>query len=424
MANGWTNANNFKPWTQYELTPSGDRDIVIPKGSYLSQDIIVHGDPNYASCNIKQGTSVGDITYGSANTPIDDGGGCGVYYPKNTRTPYGIYENLINGQTTDSFNNHMVCDYGTIGNEQKIVFLQDTKYVCEIASFTEVRYSRLSNSFRAGRAYSNKVPVLSGSRVCMVCNKNTVVNGLGYIAHDYYAPSINMMFLESSYQSYTPCFLYPVDNNINTDYQGIGLVQNGNSYAVIYTQDLTNWYLYRTFFLSQSFAGVAVKDNNSLLILFNKGTVYEIPFGLTEAGKTSEPIISSTAYSMTDLCSNNESEIYAIGKNSIYRLLNNQWIQIDLYPSYGYYGACTNIDSTDINYTQWITYSADTETFEIGSSNAFFRFGISNGFLSQFTFNTNAHCWLDYNCYMYGNLLFYNNHVFQTNNSLQLTIRG
>lgn len=113
MANGWTNANNFKPWTQYEFTP-GTEDIIIPKGSYLSQTIKVHGDSNYASCNIVQGESVGDIPYGSANTPVRNFP-CGEFYSKNSSFPCGCidiqYNQSFLSTKEATFNNHVIkCD--------------------------------------------------------------------------------------------------------------------------------------------------------------------------------------------------------------------------------------------------------------------------------------------------------------------------
>lgn len=415
MANGWTNANNFKPWTQYDITPSTE-DIVIPKGSYLSQDIVVHGDPNYASCNIKQGVSVGDIEYGSANTAIDSFG-CGIYYPNNIRTPYGIYDNLMNGQTTNDFNNHMI---GRV-KDGIIFFYPKTGKLVSYKVDTQYIHSSIDDMTN-GRTYSSILQLYNDNFVSCVSNAQSgTIKGRWANEYNVFNPCT---FADADFIDYSTCFLYPINHNKNC---GIGLIQNGSQYAVIYALSiygLSLWWLYRTFSLSQKFAGVAIKDNSSLLILFDRGTVYEVPFELTESGKTSPPIISTSAYSMTDLCSNNESEIYAIGKNSIYRLLNNQWVQIDLSVAWGYYGACIDINSTDINYTQWITYDTNGQIFYIGSSNALYRFGMFDNRVSDFNFDTNAHCWLNNDCYAYGNFLFHNRTVVPPNNSVKLIIRG
>lgn len=377
MANGWTNANNFKPWTQYDITP-GVEDIVIPKGSYLSQDIILHGDPNYASCNIKQGASVGDIRYGSANTSIDSSGG-GIYYPKGKRTPYVILENLaynsLTGtlvQKTIDFHGHMcvytgmniVCGYPKI-NKYNYCRTYDINY--------DDRWEKKSlNNFSMGRIYS-ETPNGYDIPFVMFANLNNG-NPIGYYTSNmsnYEECNLNN---PSSYINYYTCFLLPISNSLNTEISFIGLIRNGNSYAIITSKTGDKWDVNETFTLAQDFVGVD-RSGYETYILFSGGSLYQFS---TQQEGTRGFIISKSNYNMMDYCTNKDANTkqLAISKNKIYSQGNNDWVEVtdvsNILTDNG-----IQIDS-NLNYTKWITYLEEYDIFAVGSPNTPYVITIGN----------------------------------------------
>lgn len=377
MANGWTNANNFKPWTQYDITP-GAEDIVIPKGSYLNQNITVHGDPNYASCNIVQGASVGDIQYGSANTPVDSFGG-GVYYPKEERTPYVILENLAYNsltntiiQKTTDFHGHM-CVYA------------DSNIVCGYPKLNKYNYCRTNDinhndrwekkslgNFSMGRIYSG-TPNEYSVPFTMFANLNNG-NPIGYYTYsmsNYEECNLNN---PSSYTNYYTCFLLPISNSLNTEISFIGLIRNGNSYAIITSKIGDKWDVNRTFTLAQDFVGVD-RSGYETYILFSGGSLYQFSEG---QGGTKDFIISKSNYDMIDYCTNKDANTkqLAISKNKIYSQGTNDWVEVtnvsDVLIDNG-----IQIDST-LNYTEWITYLEEYDIFVVGSSDTPYVITIGN----------------------------------------------
>lgn len=421
MANGWTNANNFKPWTQYELTP-GAEDIIIPKGSYLSQDIVVHGDPNYASCNIKQGVSVGDIAYGSANTPIDNSGS-GMFYPKDKRTPYIILENLIlpsssseTNQTINNFNNHM----GAITsanimrlypNNNFIKYISKSEPLVEDIDNWLKSYVPLSKLDRVYSGFSNYNP---GATYTMFNNieKSSVV---GYYTIDEINFTECNMENPSSWYNYQTCFLMPINNLLNSDYSFLGLIRNGSSYTIITSKDAQTWSSFSNFTLTQDFVGVTRSKYNTY-ILFKGGATYQI----SDNRETAQLITTVSNFNMIDICSNGDNieevnhAMFAIGKNTIYTSdmvkSGTGWKEISDISKFLENEMGIQRDS-DINYTEWMTYIEENDAFIIGSSQTPYIL-----YFSKYTTNNyEIKHYKDLSCLGYYNTPYYPCHCFLKN---------
>lgn len=448
MANGWTNANNFKPWTQYDITP-GAEDIVIPKGSYLSQDITVHGDPNYASCNIVQGASVGDIQYGSANTPINSFGG-GVYYPKNQRTPYAILDNLVvdSEQNKTDFNNHI----GVFADSNVICIYPELHKYKSNRTYT-LNYGddwngvSFSSSMKAGRIDAG-IPVGFSTKFSMISNLNNgnpigcyTFSGTNYMECNLTGSN------SSSYATYHTCFLLPINNQSVADFAFIGLIRNGNSYAIITSKNGDDWNIYNNFTTTQDFVGVE-RTENETFILFSGGSLYQF----SDDYSIRTFVISTSNYSMIDLCGNkkDDNNMFAISKNKIYRINGTGWTEIveitDMLQNLG-----IQITS-EVNYTEWMTYIEYSDEFVIGSSQAIYVFNFNSyslghesvNWYTDLSFIESGLEYLPCHCFLYINndisgksvvLMYYNfiyvmrlntqeNYVIYPFENLKLRIRG
>ena len=374
MANGWTNANNFKPWTQYNITP-GAEDIVISKGSYLSQDITVHGDPNYASCNIVQGASVGDIRYGSANTAIDNFG-CGTYYPKNIRTPYVVLDNLLENQTIDNFHNHM----GVAYSQYMHCFHQNTYYSKYQYSYSDSINWRLisdyDRNFKAGQVYSGKAGK-SELIYYAVANTNTVKNTGGIVGYFGAVPTQAKPFkiIDDYYlqlcADYHTCFIHPIPSD-NNDEAFYGLLQNGNNYLPFYCNVSGICMIVQNesypIYISQNFVGAELIGDTidyTLFCAFNKGKIY-----LNSDNNIMSLYCDNSNYNITDMCSNKkdrgklyiitrENLLYNVEATNVIRTIRTfERLLDELY-------IC--VDDLSKSYTQWITYLSTEDKFIIGS---------------------------------------------------------
>lgn len=349
MANGWTNANNFKPWTQYDIAPTTE-DIIIPKRSYLSQDIIVYGDPNYASCNIIQGKSLGDIPYGSANTPIRNFA-CGEFYKKNESNPYTCfnmkYTDIPTTTFATTFNNHSI----------KCNANGDT-WMSLILSNVTSGYAACCRSVNSGSNWEIK----GLSRIQNTMNSSidcSVINNIEYwIISGTYQNNIIGLYSIDNGDTWKICY-YLVEDVLESyfligcpgktdEYTYMGIIKNSsNQIVLIQSKNCADWERVGVFGTSSSLKPLdMVWDKRKLTyyILLNNNKIYingyeryiSVPNGITQIalGETTD-------------------NLYLVGYNKLYNLnlVSGNYTEVEqmnrLLASIG----ATN----QINYTQWIT---------------------------------------------------------------------
>lgn len=368
MANGWTNAKNFKVRNIPTLSPSRNT-VSIPQGTFLLNDVTIPAEPNYISTNIIQGGSIGDIQYGSANTPIDNSG-CGTYYPKGMRTPYTILGGLYSSQTLNDFNNHMIASI-----KDRVVVAPPKKesiYAYSGLSLTGQFNSYSTNlaipQYKNGRVYKGDTNIY-GECVCIANDANTVYSGIVGSFTSNGATYGRCIIKDLSYDNINVCFLMPVKKTLlsgesaTTVTNFVGMVQYGTSYNIITSTNGNDFYVKKTFNLSQTFAGV-VADEDNVYIFYNGGAVYAYALDNTSGAF----ILNTNSYNIIDVAGNGSStnrQIYATSQNRIYKFQSDDtWVEWD----FSVNTLWTPIGGSGANWTEWITYIKEEDVFVIGST--------------------------------------------------------